>query len=81
MGSAEPVEPGDRPDDDAGAADDVVDRGGAVVAGVGYAFGTFRWWRAYRHDPAAHEGGVSPRVLAALAVLAFLGFVALLVAA
>ena len=52
----------------------------AVVAGVGYAFGTFRWWRAYRHDPAAHEGGVSPRVLAVLAVLAFLGFVALLVA-
>jgi hypothetical protein len=52
----------------------------AVVAGVGYAFGTFRWWRAYRHDPAAHEGGVSPRVLAAFAVLAFLGFVALLVA-
>jgi hypothetical protein len=52
----------------------------AVVAGVGYAFGTFRWWRAYRHDPIAHEGGVSPRVLAALAVLAFLGFVALLVA-
>jgi hypothetical protein len=52
----------------------------AVAAGVGYAFGTVRWWHAYRHDPAAHAGGVSPRVLAALAVLAFLGFVALLVA-
>jgi hypothetical protein len=52
----------------------------AVTAGVGYAFGTLRWWRAYQHDPAAHAGGVSPRVLAALAVLAFLGFVALLVA-
>ena len=23
----------------------------AVIAGVGYAFGTRRWWRAYRHDP------------------------------
>jgi hypothetical protein len=52
----------------------------AVAAGVGYAFGTLRWWHAYRHDPAAHVGGVSPRVLAALAALACLGFVALLVA-
>lgn len=51
----------------------------AVAAGVGYAFGTLRWWRAYRHDPAAHAGGVSPRVLAALAVFACLGLVALLI--
>jgi len=52
----------------------------AVAGGVGYAFGTLRWWHAYRHDPAAHAGGVSPRMLAALAVLACLGLVALLVA-
>src|SRR4051794_36189714 len=52
----------------------------AVAAGVGYAIGTLRWWHAYRNDPAARAGGVSPRVLAALAVLACLGFVALLVA-
>ena len=52
----------------------------AVVAGVGYAFGALRWWHAYRHDPAAHAGGASPRVLAALAVLACLGLVALLIA-
>jgi len=52
----------------------------AVAAGVGYAFGTLRWWHAYRADPAAHAGGVSPRMLAALAALACLGFVALLVA-
>jgi hypothetical protein len=51
----------------------------AVAGGVGYAFGTLRWWHAYRHDPAAHAGGASPRMLAALAVLACLGFVALLV--
>src|SRR3954470_15352562 len=31
----------------------------AVAAGLGYAFGTLRWWHAYRHDPAAHAGGVS----------------------
>jgi len=24
----------------------------AVAAGVGYSFGTLRWWHAYRHDPA-----------------------------
>ena len=52
----------------------------AVAAGVGYAFGTFRWWHAYRQDPATHAGGASPRVLAALAVLACLGLVALLIA-
>jgi hypothetical protein len=54
--------------------------GAAVAAGVGYAFGTLQWWHAYLHDPAAHASGVSPRVLAALAVLACLGLVALLVA-
>jgi len=52
----------------------------AVAAGIGYAFGTLRWWHAYRHDPASHAGGVSPRVLATLALLACLGFVALLIA-
>ena len=52
----------------------------AVAAGVGYAFGTLRWWHAYRHDPATHAGGAPPWVLAALAVLACLGLVALLVA-
>jgi hypothetical protein len=52
----------------------------AVAAGVGYAFGTHRWWHAYRHDPATHAGGASPRVLAALAVLACLGLIALMIA-
>jgi hypothetical protein len=52
----------------------------AVASGFGYAFGTFRWWHAYRKDPATHAGGASPRVLAAIAVLACLGFVALLIA-
>lgn len=52
----------------------------AALAGVGYAFGTLRWWHAYRQDPATHAGGASPRVLAALAVLACLGLVALLLA-
>lgn len=52
----------------------------SVAAGIGYAFGTLRWWHAYRRDPTAHAGGVSPRALAALAVLACLGLVALLVA-
>ena len=51
----------------------------SVAAGVGYTFGALRWWHAYRHDPAAHAGGASPRMLAALAVLACLGLVALLV--
>jgi hypothetical protein len=52
----------------------------AVAGGAGYAFGSLRWWHAYRRDPAAHAGGASPRVLAALAVLACLGLVTLLVA-
>jgi hypothetical protein len=42
--------------------------------------GTLRWWQAYRHDPATHAGGAPPWVLAALAVLACLGLVALLIA-
>ena len=48
----------------------------AVAGGVGYAFDALRWWHAYRHDPTAHAGGASPRVLA---VLACLGLVALMV--
>ena len=51
----------------------------ATVGGVGYAIGALRWWHAYRHDPAAHTGGASPRVLAALALLACIGFVVLVV--
>ena len=51
----------------------------AVVGGAGYALGARQWWRAYRHDPVAHASGVTPRMLAALAVLACLGLAALLV--
>ena len=51
----------------------------AVAGGIGCALGTRHWWHAYRHDPAAHTRGASPRVLGALAVLACLGFAALLV--
>jgi hypothetical protein len=51
----------------------------AVAGGAGYAFGTLRWWRAYRNDPVTHAGGTSLRMLAALAVVACLGLVALLV--
>jgi hypothetical protein len=47
---------------------------------VSYAFGTLRWWHVYRDDPSAHASGASPRVFAALAALACLGFVALLIA-
>ena len=52
----------------------------AVAGGIGYAFGVLRWWHAYQHDPARHVGGATPRVLAALAVLACLGLVALMIA-
>ena len=52
----------------------------AVAGGAGYAFGVHRWWHAYRDDPVAHAGGASPRIIAALAVVASLGFIALLVA-
>ena len=48
--------------------------------GAGYAFAVLRWWHAYRHDPARHAGGASPRMLAVLAVFACLGLVALLAA-
>jgi hypothetical protein len=51
----------------------------AAVAGVGCAVGARRWWHTYRHDPAAHARGVSPRQLAALAAVALVGFAALLV--
>jgi hypothetical protein len=51
----------------------------AVAGGVGYAFGTLRWWHAYREDPTAHADGVSPRMLALLAVTACVGLVVLLV--
>ncbi len=51
----------------------------AAVAGTGCALGLRRWWGTYRDDPAAHAGGASPRVLAALAVVALLGFAALVV--
>ena len=51
----------------------------AVAGGVGYAFGVRQWWHAYRHDPVAHASGASPRLLAALAVLACLGLAVLLV--
>ena len=49
----------------------------AAVAGLGCASGVRRWWGAYRDDPASHAGGASPRVLAALAVVSLVGFVAL----
>jgi hypothetical protein len=52
----------------------------AVAGGLGYSLGVRRWWNAYRHDPATHAGGVTPRTLAALAALACLGLVALMVA-
>ena len=51
----------------------------ALVGGAGYALGVRQWWHAYRHDPVAHASGASPRLLAALGVLACLGFAALLV--
>ncbi len=53
----------------------------AVAGGAGYALGVRQWWRAYVGDPVAHAGGASPRVLAALAVVACLGLVVLLVLA
>ena len=51
----------------------------AVVGGVGYAVAARRWWHAYQQDPAAHAGGVSPRMLALLAAVACLGLVVLVV--
>ena len=52
----------------------------AVAGGAGYALAVLRWWHAYRHDPARHAGGASPRMLAVLAALACLGLAALLAA-
>jgi hypothetical protein len=51
----------------------------SAVAGIGCALGARHWWHAYRHDPAAHARGASPRMLAVLAVVVCLGCVALLV--
>lgn len=51
----------------------------AVFGGVGCALGARRWWHAYQDDPAAHAAGVSPRQLGVLALLASLGFAALVV--
>lgn len=51
----------------------------AVLGGAGYALGARQWWQAYRHDPASNVGGASPRALAALALVAAVGFVLLMV--
>jgi hypothetical protein len=51
----------------------------ALAGGIGCALGARHWWHAYRHDPVAHTRGASPRMLAALAGAAALGFAALLV--
>src|SRR4051812_25635502 len=48
----------------------VARRGGGRGRRSGLRVRHLRWWHAYRHDPAAHAGGVSPRMLAALAALA-----------
>jgi hypothetical protein len=50
----------------------------AVAGGIGCALGVRRWWHAYQRDPAAHARGASPRVLGAFAVVACLGFAALM---
>jgi len=50
----------------------------AAAGGTGCALGTRHWWHAYREDPTGHARGASPRVLGTLAVLACLGFAALL---
>jgi hypothetical protein len=52
----------------------------AALGGAGYAIGILQWWHRYRRDPAVHTRGASPRVLAALAVLACLGLMVLMVA-
>lgn len=51
----------------------------AVIGGAACAIGVHLWWRSYRHDPANHTRGASPRMLAVFAVIACLGFVALMV--
>ena len=50
----------------------------AAAGGTGCALGVRHWWHAYQLDPAAHARGASPRVLGAFAVVACLGFAALL---
>ena len=50
----------------------------AVAGGTGCALSARTWWHGYRQDPAAHVRGASPLVLGGLAVLACLGFAALL---
>lgn len=51
----------------------------AVVGGAAYAFSAYRWWLAYRSDPVARAGGVSPWMMGVLALVAFVGFVVLVV--
>ena len=51
----------------------------AVVGGAAYSLSAFRWWRAYRRDPVERAGGVSPRTLVLLAVVACVGFGVLVV--
>jgi hypothetical protein len=51
----------------------------AAAGGIGCALGARHWWHAYRHDPAGHARGASPRQLGAFAVLACLGIAALVV--
>ena len=53
----------------------------AVAGGAGYALGVRRWWDAYVADPVTHARGASPRMLAALVLVAGLGLVVLLVLA
>ncbi len=50
----------------------------AALGGLGSALGARHWWNTYRHDPATHAHGASPRMLGALAAAACLGFAGLL---
>ena len=51
----------------------------AGTGGAAYSFSALLWWRAYRTDPVARAGGVSPRMLGVLALVAVAGFVVLMV--
>ncbi len=51
----------------------------AVAGGVAYALGARQWWHSYLKDPVAYARGASPRVLAALALVAAIGFAVLVV--
>ena len=51
----------------------------AVVGGAAYSLSAFRWWRAYKINPVERAGGASPRMLALLALAAFVGFAVLVV--